>query len=58
MRKLRKSRSLKLDDPLGQLITIPTYYAAYFGTNNKDTFIDLAHVMIDAAPSFGGCVRI
>ena len=52
VKKLRKSRTLKLDDPLAQLVTIPSFYAAFFGTDNKDIYMELSQAVIDAAPSY------
>ena len=58
---LLDERSMRLSDPLRQLITIPNFYPAFFGSNNREVFSKLAQTLINAAPRYSSrllCVLV
>ena len=55
--KLIKGPAINLYDPLGQLITVPHFYAAFFGENDKDVYSDIAKVIIRGAPRYAQCIQ-
>ncbi len=52
VQSLLAKKTLKLSDPLMQIFIVPSFYPAFFGSNNKDVFKDLAQTLIQAAPRF------
>ena len=54
--KLARSPQFKFRDLRNEIIAVPNFYAAFFGTNNKQLFVDLSGAVARAAPECVWCV--
>jgi hypothetical protein len=52
IKRMRKTKALSIPNPLRDLVTVPNFYAAFFGTINKDIYVELSEVVAAAAPRF------
>ena len=48
--KLSKKNDIRFDDPLKQLVTVPHFYLAFFGENDRDVYAQLAGIIVKSSP--------